>query len=216
MFNDHRHDVTGLGVDTPPYDRCNPLRPVPLVRPLVLRAHRGEHLTVRLRNDIRDRAHVGLHAQGRGLGGPGGSGVRYGDGADVGRNPDTTAAFGRTVTYRWACPDEGVWPLNDLADVRGTEEGGNVHGLFGALVVGDPGTTYHDPETGSELHGEERAAVGLYVDIHVPGDAGRTRSGRASTSTCTCTACAATASSRSSSTTSRRSTAGCTSSASTP
>ena len=55
MFNDHRHDVTGLGVDTPPYDRCNPLRPVPLVRPLVLRAHRGEHLTVRLRNDIRDR-----------------------------------------------------------------------------------------------------------------------------------------------------------------
>ena len=173
MFNDHRHDVTGLGVDTPPYDRCNPLRPVPLVRPLVLRAHRGEHLTVRLRNDIRDRAHVGLHAQGRGLGGPGGSGVRYGDGADVGRNPDTTAAFGRTVTYRWACPDEGVWPLNDLADVRGTEEGGNVHGLFGALVVGDPGTTYHDPETGSELHGEERAAVGLYVDIHVEGDAGR-------------------------------------------
>jgi hypothetical protein len=173
MFNDHRHDVTGLGVDTPPYDRCNPLRPVPLVRPLVLRAHRGEQLTVRLRNDIRDRAHVGLHAQGRGLGGPGGSGVRYGDGADVGRNPDTTAAFGRTVTYRWACPDEGVWPLNDLADVRGTEEGGNVHGLFGALVVGDPGTTYHDPETGSELHGEERAAVGLYVDIHVEGDAGR-------------------------------------------
>ena len=119
------------------------------------------------------------------------------------------------MTYHWACPDEGVWPLNDLADVRGTEEGGNVHGLFGALVVGDPGTTYHDPETGCELHGEERAAVGLYVDIHVPGEPGDGRT-EAGTSTCTCTACAATASSRSSSTTSRRCTAGCTSSASTP
>ena len=148
--------------------------------------------------------------------------MRNGDGAHVGNNPDTTAAFRETVTYRWACRDEGAWPINDLADVRGTEEGGNVHGLFGALVVGHPGTTYHDPEDGRKLTGEDRAAVGLYVDIHVPGDAGRSPTRRAATSTCTATrrstrpGCAATASSRSSSTTSRRSTAGTTPPASTP
>jgi len=175
MLNDHRTDVTGLGVSTPPYDRCNPLRPVPLVRPLVLRAHRGEQLDVRLRNEIRGRR-AGLHVQGRGLGAPQGSGVRRGDGAEVGENPDTTVAFGGTRTYRWTCPDDGVWPINDLADVRGTEAGSNVHGLFGALVVGAPDTeiTYHDPETGLELKGEARAGVGLYVDIHVKNDPGKT------------------------------------------
>ena len=187
----------------------------------MLRTHVDEPLVVRLTNRIRDRR-VGLHVQGRGLGRPGAAGVRNGDGAHVGNNPDTTAGFRETVTYRWACRDEGAWPMNDLADVRGTEEGGNVHGLFGALVVGHPGTTYHDPEDGRELTGEDRAAVGSTSTSTCPVTPERSPTRRAATSTCTATrrstrpGCAATASSRSSSTTSRRSTAGTTPPASTP
>lgn len=168
LCNDHTPPNRGLGVAAPPYDRCNPLRPVPLVHPLVLRAYRNEELRVRLRNDIRDRL-VGLHVQGGGLEG----GVRSTDGANVGRNPSTLVRFGRTRAYTWRCPEEGAWPINDLADVRGSEAGSNVHGLFGALIVGANGTTYHDPETGDLLEGQDRAAVGLYVDIHVDGDPGQ-------------------------------------------
>ena len=135
MFNDHRHDVTGLGVDTPPYDRCNPLRPVPLVRPLVLRAHRGEHLTVRLRNDIRDRPHVGLHRQGRGLGAPAApaSGT-----ATAPTSAGTRTRRGVRADRDSAGPaeDEGVWPINDLADIRGTEAGRQrPRPVRGAVVV---------------------------------------------------------------------------------
>jgi hypothetical protein len=144
------------------------MKPVPLVHPLVLRAYRNEPLEIYLRNEIRDRL-VGMHVQGSGLVG----GVPRNDGADVGNNPSTVLGYRDEFVYEWSCPDEGIWPINDLADVRGSEAGSNVHGLFGALVVGANDTTYHDPETGYLLEDEERAAVGLYVDIHVDGDDGR-------------------------------------------
>ncbi|MGZ8751335.1 MAG: hypothetical protein ACXWYP_10720, partial [Pseudonocardia sp.] len=167
LCNDHTPPNRGLGVSAPPFDRCNPLRPVPLVHPLVLRAYKDERLEVHLRNEIRDRA-VGLHVQGGGLEG----GVTQNDGADVGDNPSSLVTPGGTRRYVWTCPQEGAWPFNDLADVRGSEAGSKVHGLFGALIVGANGTSYHDPETGDLLEGEDRAAVGLYVDIHADEDDG--------------------------------------------
>ena len=93
LLNDHSTAWTGTGAHR--YDRFNPLLPIPLVRPLVLRARVGEPIKVRVENQIRDRR-VGFHVQGAGLGGPAAtqSGVRSGDGAHVGLNNDSTVAFG--------------------------------------------------------------------------------------------------------------------------
>lgn len=168
LLNDHVGDVEGLGERTPHFDRFNPMRPIPLVRPLVLRARAGDYVDVRFENQIRGRR-VGLHVQTDGLGGTGGQGVRFGDGAAVGTNPDTTVPYKGKRRYRWRCAREGVWPINDLADVRGTQQGTNVHGLFGALIVEPPGTTWLDPETGDDLTGKPYGD-GLYVDIIVPGE----------------------------------------------
>lgn len=167
LVNDHRARYD-LAEHTPPYDRFNPLRPIPLARPLVLRACQGDTVRVTLENQIRGRR-VGLHTQGEGLAGTNDaaavvSGVRYGDGARVGGNPDSTVGFGAKRTYVWQCPHEGAWAINDLGDVRGTERGSNVHGLFGALIVEAPGSTWHDPEATGEGY-ETDLADGLYVDV---------------------------------------------------
>ncbi|WP_104103245.1 multicopper oxidase domain-containing protein [Arthrobacter sp. 08Y14] len=168
MLNDHR-SAQATDEHAPPYDRFNPLKPIPLVRPLVLRACAGETLQVRLKNEIKGRR-VGLHLQGEGLGGVDSdgaydSGVRFGDGAHVGGNPDSTVPFGEDPrTYYWRADHEGVWPINDLGDVRGTEQGTNVHGLFGALVVEPPGYTWKDPETGDTVDD------GMYVDVIPPNE----------------------------------------------
>lgn len=168
MFNDRSAGLIGDGEHAPAYNRCNPLRPIPLVRPLVLRACRGEQVRVRFENGIRGRE-VGLHVQGDGLGGtvPGrgtGTGVRYGDGACVGDNDPTTVPYRGQMTYRWTCAREGVWPINDLGDIRGTDRGTNNHGLFAALVVEPEGARWYDPQTGKRLDGTDHAD-GLYVDV---------------------------------------------------
>ena len=168
LLNDHRDDVSALGAAAPPYDRFNPLRPVPLVRPLVLRACVGETVTVDFENQVR-RRRVGMHLQGTGPGGDptDGStpaGAMAHDGAHVGRNTPSTVDHGQRITYRWRCTREGVWPVNDLGDVRGTERGTNVHGLFGALVVEPTNTHWYDPETGDRLDGTQWGD-GLYADV---------------------------------------------------
>ena len=157
-----------MGKDAPKYAWFNPLRPIPLVRPLVLRARRGEELEVHFENSIRGRE-VGLHVQGDGLAGTradgsSGSGVRYGDGACVGDNDPTTVPYRHRMIYRWNCAREGVWPINDLGDVRGTDRGTNNHGLFAALVVEPEGAQWRDPETGARLDDTDHPD-GLYVDV---------------------------------------------------
>ncbi|MGW1073695.1 multicopper oxidase domain-containing protein [Streptomyces sp. NPDC002537] len=126
--------------------------PHPLMRPLVLRARRGERLRVRLSNEL-DRP-TGITIQG----------VRYDartqDGTAVGRNPDSTVPPGGTREYEWVCEHEGVFHFGDMADPRG--EGAQSHGLIGALVVEAADATWTDPETGSDL------ASGLYADVHLP------------------------------------------------
>ena len=93
--------------------------------------------------------------------------MNFGDGARVGRNDDTTVGFGETRAYVWRALHEGVWPVNDLADVRGTERGSNVHGLFGAFVVEPRGARWRDPETGEDLTGTNHAD-GPDVDVIMP------------------------------------------------
>lgn len=151
------------------HTRFHPMKPFDLVRPLVLRARRGETVEIDVQNSIRGRT-VGFHRQGSGTGGVnadgvGGAGVRFGDGAAVGENPPTTITFRDTRTFCWTAEYEGIWPINDLADIRSSEAGTNVHGLFGAFVVHPAGTHWHDPETGDRLDGTD-FADGLYIDVH--------------------------------------------------
>ncbi|MFG1610368.1 multicopper oxidase domain-containing protein [Actinoplanes sp. NPDC049265] len=158
ILNDHRTDVSGLGAATPAYDRFNPLRPLPLARPLVLRAALGQSVEVRFENQIRDRR-VGLHVQGDVP-----NDIQLDDGASVGRNPTSLAGPGERRTYHWTATHEGAYVINDLGDVRGDERGTNAHGLFGAFLVEPAGATWRDPETGEQTHD------GPYADIIVPGD----------------------------------------------
>ncbi|WP_305784528.1 multicopper oxidase domain-containing protein [Symbioplanes lichenis] len=163
LLNDHRESVAGLAERTPAYDRFNPLRPIPVVRPLVLRAALGQRVDVRFENQVRDRT-VGLHVQGDLTGS-----VQEDDGAAVGRNTPSTVRPGERRTYHWHAAREGVWVVNDLGDVRGTEKGTNVHGLFGAFIVEPPGATWTDPETGELLTGTI-FGDGPDVDVILPGD----------------------------------------------
>ena len=49
-----------------------------------------------------------------------------------------------------------------MGDTRSSEEGTNVHGLFGAIIVEEAESVWLDPETGAEL------SSGLFADIYHP------------------------------------------------
>lgn len=52
--------------------------------------------------------------------------------------------------------------FSDMADTRSNEEGTNVHGLFGAIIVEAAGSTWLDPVSGLPLDS------GLFADIYNP------------------------------------------------
>ncbi|THV42472.1 multicopper oxidase domain-containing protein [Glycomyces buryatensis] len=131
-------------------------QPHPLVRPLVLRARVGERLKIRFRNELPQRA--GIHTQGVGYD------LQTADGGHIGGNHDSSVEPGGRREYVWECRREGVFHFSDIADLRGSEDGSNAHGLFGALVVEPAESTWTDPETGEPI------TDGLYADIHVPGE----------------------------------------------
>jgi hypothetical protein len=140
-------------------------QPHPLVRPLVLRARQGEQVRIKLHNRIPGRA-VGLHLV------AGGYNVVDAEGSDVGQgvNRSSLAAPNCTYTYDWSCDHQGVFPFHDGGNYSGDEHGTNVHGLFGALVVEPPGTTWRDPTTSIASHGANGSrhftqVDGLYLDM---------------------------------------------------
>jgi hypothetical protein len=164
LLNDH-----APGADRgKPCNRFNPMKPIPALRPLVLRCRKNEVVEITVENQLRGRR-VGLHVQGEGIATADGAGVRYADGSHLGFNNDSTIPPGGSWTLHYSAVHEGVWPVNDLADVRGGEDGTNVHGLFGALTVEPPGCRWHDPETGDDLTDEPWAAL-LDVDVLVEGE----------------------------------------------
>ena len=173
LCNDHlpvEEAGAGQGQISKPtrYHRFNPLRPIPLVRPLVLRATLGQTVQVHFENEIRSRK-VGMHVQLDRLGGqanaagPGSWGL-HSDGAHVGKNRASVVGYQQRWDYTWEATREGVWPINDLGDVRGTDRGTNNHGLFAALVVEPEGAQWYDPETGCRLDNTCHPD-GLYVDV---------------------------------------------------
>jgi hypothetical protein len=153
--------------------------PHPLVRPLVLRARIGETVGIHLRNEIKDR-HVGMHLVADGYD------VKTSDGAWVGNNPSSLAAYGECREYRWQCHNEGVFVFHDGGNFDGLEESNedpagnpeqkdssNLHGLFGTLAVEPANAIWRDPVTGLRSAGPGEKFVeldGLYMDILFPGD----------------------------------------------
>ena len=130
----------------------NPLTPVNIVQPLVIRANLGDLIIVKFENKLRRRASI--HIQDVAYD------VLRSDGASIGYNPDTTT--NKVINYKWYADKEGVFLFHDMADSRSTEDATNVHGLFGALIVEPVGAAWTDPVTGLELRS------GCYSDIHHP------------------------------------------------
>ncbi len=141
-------------------------RPHPLLRPLVLRARAGETVEICFDNHVSGRW-VGIHLVADGYD------VNDSDGADVGANPSSLTAPGGNRTYTWRDLYEGVFPFHDAGDLSGGEDGTNVHGLFGALVVEPARATWTDPVTGDRLDDVDAngwaTGDGLYVDVHPQG-----------------------------------------------
>lgn len=122
------------------------------VKPLVIRANLGDKIVVTFHHSLnRD---LSIHVQGLAYD------VQTSDGASVGFNRDSTTKNG--IVYTWYAVREGVYLFSDMGDTRSSEEGTNVHGLFGAIIVEAAESKWLDPQTGEELES------GLFADIYHP------------------------------------------------
>lgn len=128
-------------------------QPYEEVKPLVIRANVGERVIISFSHSLnRD---LSIHVLGMDYD------VQTSDGSSVGYNRDTTTR--KQITYTWFADREGVYMFHDMGDMRSSEEGTNIHGLFGAIIVESPQSRWLDPETGNELES------GLFADIYSPG-----------------------------------------------
>ncbi|MBO5070545.1 MAG: multicopper oxidase domain-containing protein, partial [Roseburia sp.] len=127
-------------------------QPYEEVMPLVIRANKGETVEICFTHSL--NRPLSMHVQGLFYD------VQTSDGAAVGFNRDSTT-MGK-IHYTWYAEREGVYMFHDMADPRSGEEGTNVHGLFGAIIVEAPESVWLDPETGEEMES------GLFADIYHP------------------------------------------------
>ncbi|MDY2735158.1 multicopper oxidase domain-containing protein [Intestinibacter sp.] len=103
--------------------------PIPTdeVQPLTIRVNVGETIIIEFEHDEDRRLSINMH------------GLKYknikSDGANVGYNEDSTVGKGEKITYEWYADREGIFYFSDMGDTRFSEEGTNIHGLFGALIV---------------------------------------------------------------------------------
>lgn len=100
-------------------------QPCDEVKPLVIRANKGDTVVVTFTHSL--NRPLSIHVQGMAYD------VQTSDGASVGYNKDSTT-FHR-ITYTWYAKHEGVYIFHDMGDPTGSENGTNVHGLFGAIGV---------------------------------------------------------------------------------
>lgn len=127
-------------------------QPYKEVQPLVIRANVGD--TVRINFENKPNRRASIHVQGLSYD------VLTSDGANVGLNPDTTTDG--SIRYVWHADREGVFLFADLADPRSNEQGSNIHGLIGAIIVEAAGSSWFDPITGEPIDS------GLFADIYNP------------------------------------------------
>lgn len=127
-------------------------QPYEEVKPLVIRANVGEKVVISFSHSL-DRS-LSIHILGLSYD------VQTSDGASVGYNNDSTTKH--QITYTWYADKEGVYLFHDMGDTRSSEDGTNVHGLFGAIIVEEAESRWLDPETGKEIES------GLFADIYHP------------------------------------------------
>ena len=128
-------------------------QPYEEVKPLVIRANKGEKVVITFFHSL-DRA-LSIHVLGMDYD------VQTSDGTSAGFNKNTTTR--NKIIYTWYARQEGVYLFHDMGDTRSSEEGTNIHGLFGAIIVEAPQSRWLDPQTGNELES------GLFADIYSPG-----------------------------------------------
>lgn len=128
-------------------------QPYEEVKPLVIRANKGEKVVITFSHSL-NRA-LSMHVLGMDYD------VQTSDGTSAGFNKDTTTRS--EIVYTWYAAREGVYLFHDMGDTRSSEEGTNIHGLFGAIIVEAPQSRWLDPQTGFELES------GLFADIYSPG-----------------------------------------------
>lgn len=132
----------------------NPNTPSDMVEPLVLRANVGDTVIINFENRLKFPASIHI------------KGVRYevfsSDGTMAGYNKSSVVLSGQKAVYRWYPEKEGIYLFNDLGNPLSGETGSNIHGLFGALIVEEPGATWTHTETGDAIKS------GVYADIHHP------------------------------------------------
>ena len=127
-------------------------QPYEKVQPLVIRANVGDTVKIKFTHSL--NRELSIHVQGLDYQ------VQTSDGASVGFNKDTTTKH--CISYTWYAKREGVYLFHDMGDMRSSEEGTNVHGLFGAIIVEAAESSWFDPETGEEIES------GLFADIYHP------------------------------------------------
>lgn len=129
-------------------------QPYKEVKPLVIRANVGEQVVISFSHSL--NRSLSIHVLGMDYD------VQTSDGANVGFNRDTTTK--NRIIYTWYASKEGVYLFHDMGDTRSSEDGTNIHGLFGAIIVEAPQSKWLDPQTGDELES------GLFADIYTPGN----------------------------------------------
>jgi hypothetical protein len=114
------------------------------IQPLVIRANQGDCVTINYTNKA-EGGEFGLHIDG----------LSYAiaqSGDAIGRNPASNPKTGESRTYTYYVPNddslEGAHYLHPGPGFRNVVN----HGLFGALVVEPPGSTYLDPNAVDEDH----------------------------------------------------------------
>ncbi len=127
-------------------------QPYEEVMPLVIRANVGEKIVVSFSHSLK-RA-LSIHVQGLEYD------VQTSDGASVGFNRDSTTK--NRIIYTWYATKEGVYLFHDMGDTTSSEDGTNIHGLFGAIIVEAAESKWLNPQTGEELES------GLFADIYNP------------------------------------------------
>lgn len=132
----------------------NPFTPIELIQPLVIRANVGDEVEIKFENQL--DLNASMHFQEAEYD------VMTSDGAFVGKNKDTTVPPGGEIVYRLQVVKEGTHFFSDLGNVQSSEDGTNVHGLFGALIVQRRGSRWTDPVTGGPINS------GVFADIHHP------------------------------------------------
>ena len=134
----------------------NFIKPVPQpyekVKPLVIRANVGEKVVISFSHSL--QRSLSIHVQGLEYD------VQTSDGANVGYNKNSTTK--QQITYTWHATEEGVFLFHDMGDTRSSEDGTNVHGLFGAIIVEAANSKWLNPKDGKELKS------GLFADIYHP------------------------------------------------